>query len=152
MNSISRRILILMPLILIGIMGCSSTGYSVKTSLEVPKIIRTPSNIPPELVPYFPRFVEILQQNGFSVGKTQDPRALDLVVEFNGNPFNMRVSAGLWREGIPILSASSTNSGWGTAIARGSAVNSLADSTASIFESELRNLKAHTRILPEIQP
>lgn len=147
-----HRIFFLLSLLIFGLIGCSSTGYSTKTNLVAPKIIRSPANIPPELVPYVPRFVEILQQNGFSVGRTQDPRALDLVLEFNGNPFNLRVSAGLWREGIPILSASATNSGWGTALARGSAVNSLADSAVSTFESELRNLMARIQIVPDAQP
>lgn len=131
---------------------CSSTGYSTKTSLIVPKTIRSPMNIPTELVPYVPRFVTILQQNGFEVGRTQNPKALDLVFEFNGNPFNLRVAVGLWQEGIPILSASATNPGWGTVIARGSAMNSLADLAISKFESELRNLAAHTQIVPDIQP
>lgn len=74
---------------------------------------------------------------------------MDLVFEFNGNPFNLRVSAGLWREGVPILTASSTNSGWGTALARGSAVNSLADSAVSTFQSELTSLMARTEIVPD---
>jgi len=146
------RIFFLLSLLTFGLIGCSSTGYSIKTSLVVPKTIRSPANISPELVPYVPRFIAILQQNGFAVGRTQDPRALDLVLEFNGNPFNLRVSASLWREGIPILSASATNPGWGTALARGSAVNSLADSAVSTFESELRNLMARTQIVPDAQP
>lgn len=147
-----RRISFLLSLLILSLIGCSSTGFSTKTSLVVPKTIRSPANIPPELVPYVPRFVAILQQNGFAVGRTQDPRALDFVLEFNGNPFNLRVSAGLWREGIPILSASAANSGWGVALARGSAVNSRADSAVSTFESELRNLMAYIQIVPDAQP
>ena len=74
-------------------------------------------------------------------------------MEFNGNPFNLRVSASLWREGIPILTASATNSGWGTALARGSAVESLADSAVSTFQSELTGLMSHTEIVPDqIEP
>lgn len=142
----------LVTLLLFGLIGCSSTGYSTKASLVVPKTIRSPANIPPKLAPYVPRFVAVLQQNGFVVGRTKDPRALDLVFEFNGNPFNLRVSVSLWREGVPILSASATNSGWGTALARGSAVSSLVDSAASTFESEFRSLMVHTRIVPDAQP
>ena len=144
-------IFFLLLLLFFGLIGCSSTGYSTKTSLVVPKTIRSPANIPPELVPYVPRFVAILQEYGFTVGRTEDPRALDLVFEFNGNPFDLRVSAGLWHEGIPILSASATNSGWGTALARGSAVNSLADSTVAAFAIELRSLISHTQIVPNAQ-
>jgi len=145
------NIIFMLPLLLFSLIGCSTTGYSTKTSIVVPKTIRSPASIPPELIPYVPRFVELLQTKGFYVGRTEDPRALDLVFEFNGNPFNLRVSAGLWREGIPILSASATNSGWGTALARGSAVNSLADSAVATFEAELQNLVTHTQIVPDGQ-
>jgi hypothetical protein len=140
-------IFVLLALFWLSLMGCSSTGYSSNTDLVAPKMIRSPARIPPELVPYVPRFVGLLQQSGFAVGRTEDPQALELVLEFNGNPFNLRVSVGLWREGIPVLSASATNSGWGTALARGSAVNSLANSAASKFEAELEKLMTRTEIL-----
>ena len=143
----------LLLVLVFGMSSCSSTGYSTKTNLVVPETIRSPNKIPPELVQYLPRFADILQKEGFSIGQTEDPRALDLVMEFNGNPFNLRVSASLWREGIPILTASATNSGWGTALARGSAVESLADSAVSTFQSELTGLMSHTEIVPDqIEP
>ena len=129
--------------------GCSSTGYSTQTDLVVPVTIRSPQNIPAELVQYLPRFVDMLQKRGFAVGETEDPRALDLMFEFNGNPFNLRVSASLWREGVPILTAGATNSGWGTALARGSAVSSRVDSVVSTFEVELASLMTHTSIVPD---
>ena len=140
---------ILFLLLVFGLTGCSSTGYSTKTNLVVPATIRSPENIPSELVQFVPRFVDVLQENGFAVGETEDPRALDLVMEFDGNPFKLRVSASLWREGIPILTASATNSGWGTAISRGSAVHSLADSAVSTFQSELTGLMSRTEIVAD---
>ena len=151
MHLLRSGIFFLLALFWLSLMGCSSTGYSSNTDLVAPKTIRSPARIPPELVPYVPRFVELLQQRGFAVGRTEDPRALELVLEFNGNPFNLRVSVGLWREGIPVLSASATNSGWGTALARGSAVNSLANSAASKFEAELKSLMTRTEIVPNAQ-
>jgi len=144
-------IVLLLPIFLLVFAGCSSTGHSTKTNLVAPRTIRAPASIPPEIVPYVPRFVELLQAKGFAVGKTDDPRALDLVFEFNSNPFNLRVSAGLWRQGIPVLSASATNSGWGTALARGSAVKSLADSAADTFENELQKLITRTQIVEDTQ-
>lgn len=129
--------------------GCSSTGYATKESLVVPRTIRAPTSIPAEVVPYVPRYVEALQAKGFVVGKTGDPRALDLVFEFNGNPFNLRVSAGLWRQGIPVLTGSATNSGWGTAMARGSAVNSLAEKSVAQFKTELDSLASRAKIVAD---
>lgn len=72
-----------------------------------------------------------------------------MVFDFEGHPFNLRVSVGLWREGIPILTASATNPGWGTILARGSAVKSLVDSAVSKFESELRALIERIEIVPD---
>lgn len=132
-----------------GVTGCSSAGYSTKSSLVVPRTIRTPANIPSEVVPYVPRYIEALQAKGFAVGKTTDPRALDLVFEFNGNPFNLRVSAGLWNQGIPVLTGSATNPGWGSAIARGTAVNSLADKSVKQFSTELESFASRVTIVPD---
>ena len=101
--------------LLVGITACSSTGYSTKTNLVVPKTIRVATNIPPGFVAYVPRFVESLQARGFSVGNTNDPRALELRFEHSDSVMNLSVSAGLWNQGIPVLTASATNSGWGTA-------------------------------------
>lgn len=121
--------------------GCTTTSYSTKSKVVAPVTIKSPKSIPPEIAPYVPMFVEVLESSGFKVGKTTDPSALELRFEFNGNPFNIRVAAGLWREGIPVLTASSTNPGWGTALARGAAVNGRAESAVSAFESEIKKMK-----------
>lgn len=84
---------LLFPLLIFALIGYSSSGFSTKSNLVVPRTIRAPSDVPPEVAQYAPRFVESLQDVGFLVGETEDPRALDLVFEFNGNPFNLRVSA-----------------------------------------------------------
>ena len=133
------------------ICGCTTTSYSTKSKVIAPITIKSPKSIPPEIAPYVPMFVEILESNGFKVGKTEDPSALELKFEFNGNPFNIRVAAGLWREGVPILTASSTNPGWGTALARGAAVNGRAESAVSAFESEIKKMKSNFVIVTDEQ-
>jgi hypothetical protein len=149
MSAISFKAILATTFLVAAMAGCSSAGYSTKSSLVVPKTIRTPANIPPEVVPYVPRYIEALQAKGFAVGKTNDPRALDLVFEFNGNPFNLRVSAGLWNQGIPVLTGSATNPGWGAAIARGAAVNSLADKSVNQFTTELESFASRVKIVPD---
>jgi len=129
--------------------ACSATGFTSKSRVIAPRTIRAPKDIDPEIVPYVPRFVEALERAGFRVGNTENKSALDLKFDFNGNPFNLRVSAGLWREGIPLLSASATNSGWGTALARGGAVNALADMTLTKFKRDLADLMTRTQIVPD---
>ena len=129
--------------------SCSSTGQTIKQSVVAPKTIRSPSSIPPGLVPYVPSFVASLESKGFIVGSTSDPRALELRFEHNDSVMNLSVSASLWRQGVPVLSASSTNSGWGTAIARGGALNSLAQKTLREFDSQLTELSPRLQIVPD---
>jgi len=99
--------------------------------------------------PAVARFVEALQAHGFLVGKTDDPRALDLVFEFNRNPYDLRVSPALWSQGIPVLTGSATNPGWGTALARGSAVASLAYNASRKSEGELIGFVSHIPVVPD---
>lgn len=129
--------------------ACSTTGFSSNSNLIAPKTIKPPTSIPAEVAPYVPEFVDMLKAKGFAVGETNDPRALVLYFEFNPNPFNLRVSAGLMQQGVPVLTASATNPGWGTALARGSAVNSLSESAASTFKIELNKFMTHTQIVED---
>jgi S1-C subfamily serine protease len=141
---------ILLVLLIFQTTGCvTSQGYSTQTSLEVPTTIRSPSEIPADLVGYLPKFVSILEAQGFAVGHTQDARALELVLQFDGDPFNFEVTVSLWGDGKPILTASAINPGWGTAINPSGALRSRVDSAASVFESELEELMTHTQIVPD---
>jgi hypothetical protein len=94
----------------------------------------------PEIAPYVPEFVDALREQGFTVAADSDPDALLLQLEFNPNPFNLRVSASLLQHGIPVLTASATNSGWGTALARGVAVNGRAEAAIANFRAQLSML------------
>jgi len=131
------------------IAACASTGYVITSDLTVPKTVTLANSLDTEVAPYAPRFISILVQHGFAVGTSNDPHAMELRLDFNGNPFNMRVGAALWHDGAPILTASATNSGWGTALARGTAVQNLADSCATKFERELSQLQPHLRIVDQ---
>jgi hypothetical protein len=110
------------PVTLILIAACASTGYVSTSDFSVPKTVILSSSLDPEVAPYAPRFIAILAQHGFAVATSNDPHAMELRLDFNGNPFNMRVGVTLWHDGARILTTSATNSGWGTALARASAV------------------------------
>ena len=129
--------------------ACASTGYVITSDLTVPKTVTLANSLDTEVAPYAPRFISILVQHGFAVGTSNDPHAMELRLDFNGNPFTMRVGAALWHDGAPILTASATNSGWGTALARGTAVQNLADSCATKFDRELSQLQPHLRIVDQ---
>lgn len=108
-----------------------------------------PTFIHPDLAPYLPRFVSAVEALGFQVAHTDDPTALQLRLDFNPNVMNMRVSAALWQSGVPIVTADAANSGWGTAIARGSALQNLVDTAATGFQTELRKMAGQLRILED---
>jgi hypothetical protein len=131
------------------LVGCSSTGYVTKSNLNVPRVVKVQSGTHPEVAPYLPEFVDVLRSVGFVVGKTDNPDALEFKLEFNPNPFNIRVSASLLQHGVPIVSASATNPGWGTALARGSAVNGRAEAALDSFKEQLAELSKRITIIPE---
>lgn len=144
-----RKSVLITALLGVLISSCSTTGFSTKGSLVVPRVVVAPTNVHPEVAPYVLEFVDALQTAGFTVGTTSDPDALSLKVEFNPNPFNIRVSASLAQHGVPVLSVSATNPGWGTAIARGVAVNGRAEAAVEDFRAELAKLMPHVKFKPD---
>jgi hypothetical protein len=123
--------------------SCSTTGLVTSGSLVVPRTISVAPDVHPEIAPYVPEFVDALKAQGFRVGETSDPDALLLRFEFNPNPFNLRVAASLVHRGVPVLTTSATNPGWGTALARGIAVNGRAEAAVENFRGELSKLMPH---------
>lgn len=129
--------------------SCSSTGHTIDSKIVVPKTVRMATSIHPEIVAYVPEFVDALKAVGLDVGETANPDALELKFEFNPNPFNIRVAASLWQRGLPVLSASATNPGWGTALARGSSVDGRAEAALESFKEQLAELAPRMTIVPD---
>ncbi|HEX4954047.1 MAG TPA: PEGA domain-containing protein [Thermoanaerobaculia bacterium] len=138
--------------LLVPLLACSSTSYSIKETIVVPREVRPPQLVPPDLTPYVPRFIDVLQDAGFSVQQTDDPRALQLWLNFDPDPWNMRVTVSLVRDGAPILTAEARNAGWGNMLAQGASVKNLADSALTQFSSELKQVRLTLRIEPAAAP
>jgi len=85
--------------------GCSSTGSVVTIDITVTNTVTLQSPIDPEVATYAPKFIAVLEKPGFKVGETKNMHAMQLRLAFNGNPFDTRVVAELWYEGVPILTA-----------------------------------------------
>src|SRR5712691_6102523 len=83
------------------------------------------------------RFVQSLETFGFCIGPTDDPRALQLRLDFDPSVFGMGVTASRWQAGAMVVTAAAHNAGWGTAIARSAAISNLVESAAKSFEGEL---------------
>jgi S1-C subfamily serine protease len=135
--------------VLVGLSGCSSVGYSTSKRISAPKVVKAPSSVPGQLTSYLPRFTDALEKHGFTVGQTDDPQALQLKLAFNRNPFNLQVKAYLWQNGTVVLSAEATNSGWGTALARGAAVEALVDNAVEDFTEQLKKIAKNIEFIPE---
>jgi hypothetical protein len=129
--------------------ACSTTGSVVTTDISVANTVTLQSPIDPEVATYASKFIAALERQGFKVGETENAHAMQLRLAFNGDPFDTRVAAELWHDGVPILTASATNSGWGTMLAHGAAVENLADSAVTIFEKKLSELRPHLRVVDE---
>jgi S1-C subfamily serine protease len=132
--------------------GCSTTSHSVTSKIVAPKTIQPPKYVPTELIPYLPRFIGVLESQGFVVAQTEDPNALQLRLDLDPNPWNTQVSVSLWQGGSPILTSQATNPGWGNVIAHGAALANLVGSTATALEVEMRKLSPRLEIVADRAP
>jgi hypothetical protein len=130
--------------------ACSTTSFSIESHLTVPATVRAPVRVHRAVREYLPELVEMLQSVGFSVGRTNDPEALELQLNYNPNPFNLRVSASLLQDGVPVVRAASTNTGWGTIMFRGNAIDGRAEAMLSAFANELEDLVQRITIRPDV--
>jgi hypothetical protein len=118
--------------------ACASTSSSIKESVSLPKTIRMVENYHPEVAQFVPSFLEVVGQNGFSVGYTEDPDAATLRVDFDPNIFHTAIYVKLMQGNKVLLSSEASNSGWGTGIARASALDTLAENVKRNLDKELK--------------
>lgn len=118
--------------------ACASSSTSIKESVVVPKTIRVVENYHPEVAQFVPTFLEVLGQNGFAMGYTEDPDAATLKIDFDPNIFHTAIYVKLVQGNKTLLSSEASNSGWGTGIARASALNTLAENVKTNLDKELR--------------
>jgi hypothetical protein len=92
------------------------------------------------LTQHYHLFVSILEDSGFKVGQTDDPRALVLEVGFDRNPFKETVVAMLWHQNTPLIDVRAEPAG-----AEGQRSNPLVgpmvQRAAQRFESRLRKIR-----------
>jgi S1-C subfamily serine protease len=144
---IDRLICIVVIAVMCSIVAaCATTGHSVTTDVTAPRTVKPPSYVHPELALYLLRFMNSLETFGFRVAQTDDPRAMQLRLDFDPSPFHMRVTASLWQAGMPLVTVEALNAGWGTVIAHSSAVANLVESAATSFEAELRKVAPRLEI------
>ncbi len=118
--------------------ACASSSTSIKEAVVVPKTIRIVESYHPEVAQFVPSFLEVFDQNGFAIGYTEDPDAATLRIDFDPNVFHTAIYIKLTQGNRTLLSSEASNSGWGTGIARASALNTLAENVKVNLDKELR--------------
>jgi hypothetical protein len=120
--------------------GCTSTSSVTTSKVQVPKTIKT-KLVHPEIANYTDLMTEPFIDKGFEVGRTNDPTAATLDIGFNPDLFNTTITVKLRdSSGRSLLSSEVSNKGWGTGIARSSAISKLASQTAENLKAELKKL------------
>lgn len=143
---------VVIAVIALAIAACTTTGYSITKSVTAPRTVRPPTYVDPELAPYLPRFVSVLETFGFHVGPTDDPRALQLRLEFDPNVFSMSVTPSLWQGGVAVVTAAARNRGFSTLWTPGAAIANLVGSAAQTFEGELKKVSSRLEITADTVP
>ena len=105
--------------------GCTSNAVATKDKIILPKTL----NIylaHPEISQYASYFYESFKRKGFNIGQTDDPRAGKIYIGFNPDLFNTTITVSLKdSRDRDIVISEVSNKGWGTGIARGSAISNL---------------------------
>lgn len=132
--------------------GCStlSSGSNAAAEYSVPQVVAPPDAVPPELEPYEPRFEEMLVYRGFKVGATTDPHALQLKLEYDGDPANAKVAAYLIQDGKPVVTAASVPNAaaaWHWFSGKDDVVQRLADNAINQFDDQLDAYTKHIQIV-----
>jgi hypothetical protein len=133
------RVASLLTLVLL--IGCSSTSIATKESVNLPRTLRLSENYHPEVAPFVGDFLQPIVKKGFSIGYTEDPNAAAISVEFDPNVFHTEIKFKVTQNGKVIVSSEASNSGWGTGIARNSALAKLAANVTTNLDKELQSLK-----------
>jgi len=121
------------------ITSCASTAKVSVDQLTAPRTISV-SGATGEAASYVDELVKPLTSRGFVVGTTTDPSAIQVIIEFDPNVFHTEFVVKLRQKGKIIAETQASNSGWGTGIARSSALPALAQSASSALEEQLNKV------------
>lgn len=149
--------IIYLILIVIVASACASTGQDIESAITVPRTVRHVASLDARLAPHYHLFVSILKSNGLEVGKTDDPRALQLRLELVPNPRQLEVVASLWQEETALINVKGLS---GDIASRSSAhvmsgsapIGILAQRAAIKFEKKFIALRPNLVIVPDSPP
>lgn len=124
----------------ITLLGCASSSVSTKESVSIPRTLKLNENFHAEVAPFIGDFLQPIVQKGFDIGYSEDLEAGIISIEFDPNIFHTEIKFKITQKNKVILESNASNSGWGTGIARNSALAKLASNVKNNLESELQKI------------
>ena len=138
-KNMKTKAITLLSLMVLLIVGCSSTSSGNLSGVAVPKgtFVTIQGSLNDQERLFLPDLVSVLEKRGFTVTK-EDKSQYSVQITFSSSSsFNVYCNIVLMKEGIPVISANGTNPGWGVLIARGTAYRGVFDSALREFEKKL---------------
>jgi hypothetical protein len=86
---------------------------------------------------YLPKLVAVLRKHGFTVVGKGQPAEYSAELEMNAGVWNVQCTINLLQRGVPLISASNLNPGWGNWLARGASISVVADAAIREFDKKL---------------
>jgi len=124
----------------ITLLGCASSSISTKESVSIPRTLRLNENFHAEVAPFIGDFLQPIVQKGFDIGYSEDSEAGVISIEFDPNIFHTEIKFKITQKNKVIIESSASNYGFGTGVARNSALANLASNVKNNLESELQKL------------
>ncbi|NDU91410.1 MAG: hypothetical protein G3I10_02135 [Ferrovum sp.] len=108
----------------------------------MPITLKEPSFVDPEISNYVPVFFQPLENRGFVITKQPPSGSGRIDITFDPSIFSTQIDIKLLTsDGQIVAEAIATNNGWGTGIARQTAISNLARSAADQFALQLSKVR-----------
>ncbi|MEP7706440.1 hypothetical protein [Paraglaciecola sp. 25GB23A] len=119
------------------LLGCTSSGMTSGFDFSSSnRIVYIPKHLDGWATQYLPEVSKILFKFGFTV--TDDDDKADFELRFTvDSGITMQADIALMKSNIPVVSAVSSNGGWGTMIANGVAAKGRVEAVLAEFEKAL---------------
>ena len=138
LTSKTGKLFLIAALLVLG--GCASSGKRSVTTIEAPsKFIL--EKVVGEAASYTDQIIKPLIKRGFTASLTTDPNALHVIIDLNPNVFHTKFTVTIFQQGKELIRAEASNSGWGTGIARSSALNNLAEDIANRLDEQIAQIQ-----------
>jgi hypothetical protein len=119
------------------LLGCTSTSSGTFSGSAHGATVSVSAPAGSSSALYLPKLVAVLRKHDFTVVGSGQKAEYSAELEMNAGVWNVQCTINLLQRGVPVVSASNLNPGWGNWIARGASINVVADSVIREFDKKL---------------